>query len=254
MTEQAQEVMVDEYARALRLPGLRQVFRDRARQAVDQGQHPVAYLAGCLNQEILHRQESMLKRRLQEARFPVIKTLDGFDFAAMPSLPKERVLSLAEGRFVRQKENVLLIGQSGTGKSHLATGLGMAVIQHGYRVRFVTVSVLIQELLAAQDEHRLPRYLQSWRKIDLVVLDELGYVGLGPGSPLIFQFCAERYERGSMIITSNLEFSRWTEVFGDPTMTTALLDRLTHHAQVLVFNGESYRFRQSQTRNSGRAQ
>lgn len=253
MTQHVQEVMVDEYARALRLPGLRQVFRDLARQAVDQGQHPVTYLAGCLNQELRQRQESMLKRRLQEARFPVPKTLDGFDFAAIPSIPKERVLSLAEGGFVRQKENVLLVGQSGTGKSHIAIGLGMAAIQNGYRVRFITVSTLIQELLAAQDEHRLPRYLQAWRKIDLVVLDELGYVGLGSGSPLLFQFCADRYERGSMVITSNLEFSRWTEVFGDPTMTTALLDRLTHHAQVLVFNGESYRFRQSQSRQANRS-
>lgn len=243
-----EEPMVDEYTRALRLPGLRKKYRSIAYAALDQGHHPVSFLANCLRYEVSERQERMLKRRLHEAKFPVAKTLDGFAFQSIPSVPKERILSLTDGQFVRKQENVLLIGQSGTGKTHIATGVAMAVLQLGFRVRFITASTLAQELLSAQDAHRLPKYLQGWRKIDLVVLDELGYIGLGPGSPLLFQFCAERYERGSMLITSNLDFARWTEVFGDPTLTTALLDRLTHHAHVFVFNGESFRFRESQKR------
>ena len=120
-----------------------------------------------------------------------------------------------------------------------------AAIYAGARVRFTSAVALSQELLAAADEHRLPRYLRSWRSADLVIVDELGYLPLGPGAPLLFQFFAERYEAGSVLVTTNLEFSRWGEVFGDATLTTALLDRLTHYSQVLLSEGESYRFRES---------
>jgi DNA replication protein DnaC len=147
---------------------------------------------------------------------------------------------------VRARENVILLGASGTGKTHLAQAIGHAAIYAGARVRFTSAVALAQELLAAQDEHRLPRYLKSWQKTDLAIVDELGYLGLGPGGPLLFQFFAERYESGSVLVTSNLEFSRWSEVFGDPVLTAALLDRLTHHSHILVFEGESYRFRESQ--------
>ena len=126
--------------------------------------------------------------------------------------------------------------------------MGISAIQAGYRVRFISALTLAQELLQAQQEYRLPRYLRSWQSVDLVVLDELGYLGLGPGGPLLFQFCAERYERGSILITTNLDFARWAEVFGDATLTAALLDRLTHHAHVLLFQGESHRFRESRQR------
>ena len=148
----------------------------------------------------------------------------------------------------RAKENVICLGDAGTGKTHVAIGLGISAIQAGYRVRFVSALCLAQELLQAQQEYRLPRYLRGWQKVDLVVLDELGYLGLGPGGPLLFQFCAERYERGSVLITSNLDFSRWVEVFGDATLTAALLDRLTHHSHILLFQGESHRFRESRQR------
>ena len=120
-----------------------------------------------------------------------------------------------------------------------------AAIYAGARVRFKSAAALSQELLAAADEHRLPRHLRSWRSADLVIVDELGYLPLGPGAPLLFQFFAERYEAGSVLVTTNLEFSRWGEVFGDATLTTALLDRLTHYSQVLLSEGESYRFRES---------
>ncbi len=171
----------------------------------------------------------------------------------MPSLPKQLVLSLAQGGFTKAKENVVCLGASGTGKTHIAIAIGLSVIYAGAKVRFTSAVTLAQELLAAADEHRLPKYLKSFKSAELVIIDELGYLPLGPGGPLLFQFCAERYEAGSILITSNLEFSRWSEVFGDPTLTAALPDRLTHHSHILLFEGESYRFRQSRKRQTATA-
>jgi DNA replication protein DnaC len=227
------------------MPGLRKIFRDKSREAAETGLSPMSYLGSCLEAEIVHRKENEYRRRLLEARFPVTKTLDTYDFSALPSLPREKVRDLADGRYWVERENVLLVGQVGTGKTHIATALGVEAIRAGARVRFVTAPALIQELRLAEKETRLSRFLKQWRRFDLVIIDELGYVSLGPGGPLLFQFCSDRYERGSLLITSNLDFSRWSEVFGDPSLTTALLDRLTHHAHVLVFQGDSYRFRES---------
>jgi DNA replication protein DnaC len=236
---------VDLYCRELKLPGLRAAYAGIAREAQAQGQSHARFLAACLAQELESRRRHRLAAHVQQARFPTLKALDSFDFLALPELPKAKVLALADGSFVRKRENVICLGQPGTGKTHLAIAVGVEVIQAGLRVRFISTVSLAQELLAAQQEYRLPRYLKSWQRIDLVILDELGYLGLGPGGPLLFQFCAERYERGSLLITTNLDFSRWVEVFGDATLTAALLDRLTHHAQILLFQGESYRFRES---------
>ena len=243
-----QEALIDLYARELRLPGLRKAYRELARDAAHSGQDHLAFLAACLTAEVESRRQSRLTHRLQQARFPAFKTLDAFDFTAIPDLPKARVLQLADAGFVKARENVICLGPTGTGKTHTAIALGMAAIQAGCRVRFTSAVALGQELLQAQAEARLPKALKAWDRFDLVILDELGYLGLGPGGPLLFQFCAHRYERGSLLITTNLEFSRWVEVFGDPTLTAALLDRLTHRSHVLVFNGESYRFRESQQR------
>ncbi|MDO8655388.1 MAG: IS21-like element helper ATPase IstB [bacterium] len=245
---EAAQALVDIYCRELKLAGLRSAYQSIARDAVNQDHSYAAFLAACLTHELDSRRQSRLTKRLGQARFPVIKTLESFDFLAMPQLPKAKVLALAEGTFIRQRENVICLGNSGTGKTHLAIALGIAAIQAGYRVRFISAIILSQELLQAQQEYRLPRYLKSWQTTDLVILDELGYLGLGPGGPLLFQFCAERYERGSLLITTNLEFSRWVEVFGDATLTGALLDRLTHHAQILIFEGESHRFKESRQR------
>lgn len=244
-TMDAESARIDLYCRELRLPGLRAAYAAIARDAQTQGQSYLSFLGACLAQEATARRQHRLAAHVHEARFPGLKTLDSFDFLALPELPKPRVLALTDGGFVRKRENVICLGQPGTGKTHLAIAIGLEVIQAGFRVRFTSAISLAQELLAAQQEYRLPRYLKSWQRIDLVILDELGYLGLGPGGPLLFQFCAERYERGSLLITTNLDFSRWVEVFGDATLTAALLDRLTHHAQILLFQGESYRFRES---------
>lgn len=247
----ATEALVDLYCKELKLPGLRRTYRDIARETLSAGRTPVEFLAACLAQEQQSRRESRLRTRLAQARFPAPKTLEAFDFTLVPEVSKAEVLQLAAGEFIKAGENVIIIGNSGTGKTHVAIGLGMAAIAAGYRVRFIPVIELAQELLQAEQEYRLPKYLKSWRKVDLVIADELGYLNLGPGAPLLFQFCADRYERGGLVITTNLEFSRWTEVFSDAMLTGALLDRLTHHAHILVFNGESYRFRERQRRESG---
>lgn len=239
------EAVVDIYCKELKLPGLKSAFRDLARDAMTDNQTPVAFLAACLAKEVETRAQKRLTTRLKQARFHEVKTIETFDFSSIPQLPRTTIISLTECKFISKRENIICVGQSGTGKSHIATAIAVAAIQQGFKVKFIRVSELIQELLKAESEYRLPRYLRSWQKFDLVILDELGYVNLGAGSPLLFQFCSERYERGSLIITTNLEFGRWGEVFGDNALTVALLDRITHHAHVIPFVGESYRFKES---------
>ncbi|MCL4552887.1 MAG: ATP-binding protein [Candidatus Marsarchaeota archaeon] len=173
MSSDANEVLVDFYCKQLKLPGLRRCYRDVGREALNQARSPVDFLAACLAQEVASRRESRLKRRLQQARFPATKTLEAFDFALLPDLPKTKVLNLAKGDFIKKKENVILLGNSGTGKTHMAIGLGIGAIAAGYRVRFVSAINLAQELLQAEQEYRLPRYLKSWEKVDLVIADEL---------------------------------------------------------------------------------
>jgi DNA replication protein DnaC len=248
MTPDVHAAMVDIYCKELKMPGLRRAYESLARDAVTNGQSMVQYLAACLAEELESRKQSRLQAYTRQARFQTHKTLEEFDFTAIPTLPKQRVLHLAEGEFIRNRENVICMGASGTGKTHVLVAIGLSAIASGHRVRFITVMQLVQELLQAESEYRLPRYLRSWDKYDLVCLDELGYVSLSQGGPLLFQFCADRYEKGSLLVTTNLEFAKWTDVFHDATLTTALLDRLTHHSHILLFEGESYRFRESQKR------
>jgi DNA replication protein DnaC len=248
MSEIALEGMIDIYCRELRLPGLLESYQELARDALDNGISPMRFLLSCLEHESLDKKQRQLQSRMKAAKFPIVKALDSFDFALIPDLPKAKVLNLAESGYVQQKENILCLGPSGTGKTHVATALGISAIEKGYRVRFIRTVTLAQELLQAQQEICLNKYLKSWHKMDLVILDELGYIELGPGAPLLFQFVADRYENGSMIVTSNLEFSRWEEIFGNAALTTALLDRLTHRSHILIFRGESHRFRESRLR------
>jgi len=236
------EASIELACEELRLGAVKQAYRHLAEDAAEHHRSREEYLLACLTREVEARTERRMKALLRRARFPSTKSLESFDFKRLPELPKTKILELASGDFVRKKENVICLGQSGTGKSHIALALGLSVISSGQTVRFTTAVNLAQELLAAKDEHRLPRALKSYEKFDLVILDELGYIGLGPGGPMLFQFFSERYERGSVLVTTNLEFSRWTEVFQDVSLTAALLDRLTHHSHVLLFNGESYRF------------
>ena len=228
----------------LRLTSLLRHYPELLRDALDQNADHLEFLASCLEHEVSKKQEHKQLLLLRQAKFPKPKTLQEFDFTHIPKLPKMKVNQLAQGTFIPRRENVICIGRPGTGKSHIAIAIGMGAMLEGYRIRFTSVMQLIQELQLAQSEYRLPRYLKSWNKYELVILDELGYVPLGEGGKLLFQFISQRYEQGSLIITSNLEFSRWSDVFGDPALTTALLDRLTHHSHILLFEAESYRFRQ----------
>jgi DNA replication protein DnaC len=251
MSEDVYAAAVEIYCKELRLPGLRKAYASLAREAGMHNHSPVQFLAACLAEEMESRKQSRLQTYTQQARFPAHKTLQEFDFSAIPALQKQRVLHLAGGDFIQAKENVICMGPSGTGKTHIAIAIGLSAIAAGYRVRFITVMQLVQELLLAESEYRLPRYLRTWDKYDLVCLDELGYVSLAQGGPLLFQFCSDRYEKGSVLITTNLEFAQWTDVFHDASLTTALLDRLTHRSHILLFEGESYRFRESQRRLAG---
>jgi DNA replication protein DnaC len=232
--------------RQLRLPTVSANYRKFAQEAAQAGQPYEEYLLALLEFEANQRDINRRKRRVHEARFPVKRTLDEFDFAALPSLNRNKVLDLAKGEYIDRHENVALIGSIGTGKTHVAIALGLAACQQGRRVRFYTAAGLINELLEAQETHRLSK-LETWlMKQDLILLDEVGFVPFSQhGAQMLFTFVSQRYLRGSLIVTSNLAFAEWTEVFGDPRLTSALLDRLTHRCHILEFAGDSYRFRQS---------
>lgn len=245
----SRDLLIEAHLKRLKMPTMRRLYLPLAREAADHNKTFEEYLLTLLEQEVIQRDDSQLRSRLAAAGFPVVKTLDTYDFSVLPSLNKQKVLALSQADFVTARENVLFIGNSGTGKTHVATALGVCACRKGYRVRFWKVSDFVQELLEAQQEHRLIRLEKQWLRQDVAILDELGYVSLTrTGAELLFQFCAAKYEQGSLIITSNLEFSEWTQVLGDEKMTAALLDRLTHRAHILAVNGESYRFRESMRR------
>jgi len=242
------EAQIELSCKLLRLPGLRQQFRALVREATERNLNSTQFLKICLEQEIHDRQLKKQQILLRQAKFPAKKTLADFDFTKIPQLPKNKILKLADSEYVKRKENIICIGRAGTGKTHISIALGMEALQKGFRVRFISVMQLLQEIQLAEAEFRLPRYLRAWNRIDLVILDELGYLPLGEQGKLLFHFISQRYETGSLIITSNLEFSRWVEVLPDPALTSALLDRLTHHSNVILFDGESHRFRESLAR------
>jgi DNA replication protein len=188
----------------------------------------------------------MIERRIKAAKFPATKSLDSFDFKAIPSLNKVLTMELARGEFIDRRENVIALGPSGTGKTHVALGLGLAACQKGRKVRFTTAAALVHELIEAVDDRRLQRLQKGLAANDLLIIDELGFVPLSKtGAELLFEVVSQSYERGSIIITSNLPFDEWTEVFGSERLTGAILDRLTHHVHILEMNGESFRLRQS---------
>ena len=203
------------------------------------------FLLALTEQELAIREKNRIARLLRGARFPVMKELADFDFSAITSPGKQEVLELAQCAYIEAKEAILMVGNPGLGKSHIATALATAACRHGAKVRFYNAAGLVGALTQAQDEHRLPKFLAAAIKLDLVVLDELGFIPFTTaGSQLIFQFCSALYERVAIIVTTNLRFADWTQVFGDERLTAALLDRLTHKAHILEFIGESYRFRE----------
>lgn len=240
------ELLLDHMTKQLRMPTIGRQYRSLAREAEERNLSYEEYLLALLETELQTRDENQRQRRLKQASFPIQKTLDTYDFSLMPSLNRNRFITLAKGEFVDKKENIIFLGNSGTGKTHLAIALGIEMIQSGYKTKFITASELVEELLMANEEHKLGAFENKWLKFDVIIVDELGYVPFSKiGAELLFQFFSSRYERASVIITTNLEFSEWTTLFGDEKMTAALLDRMTHRSHIHLLNGESYRFRQS---------
>jgi DNA replication protein DnaC len=239
-------MLLKENLRQLRLPTMHSEFAKLAREAAAANQGYEHYLLGLTELEIAARQSNAVAARIKRAGFPVVKDLDSYDFTATPGLSKPKVLELARGEWIAQKFNCCLIGQPGTGKTHLAISLGLAACRRGERVRFFTAAQLVNQMEEAQKHYQLDRFLGQLDKADLLICDELGYLSFSrTGAELLFQVFADRYERASLLVTSNLAFSDWGQIFQGDRMTAALLDRLTHRCHILEMNGESYRFKES---------
>jgi DNA replication protein DnaC len=242
----APQVLLQHHLKKLRLPTFQSEHAKLARQCATEGKDHVQYLLRLCELELIERERRMVERRIKAAKFPATKSLDSFDFKAIPSLNKTLTMELARCAFVDRRENVIALRPSGTGKTHVALGLGLAACQKGLKVRFTTAAAMVHELIEAVDERRLQRLQKTLASQELLVIDELGFVPLSKtGAELLFEVISQRYERGSIIITSNLPFDEWTEVFGSERLTGAILDRLTHHVHILEMNGESFRLRES---------
>jgi DNA replication protein DnaC len=206
----------------------------------------LTYLEALLGAELDERERRAIDRRITEAHFPRVKTLEAFDFADAPAIPAATLRTLAEGAYLARAEPVLFLGETGTGKTHLAIGLAVAACRQRRRVRFTTAAALVNDLVEAQHQHQLSRVTNRWAHCELIVIDELGYVALAEvGAELLFQLIAERAEKAAVIATTNLPFSEWTTVFPNARLCKALLDRLTDRAHIIETGTESYRFRRT---------
>jgi DNA replication protein DnaC len=242
----AADEQLAQHLRALKLPTFLAQYATVAQQCAAEGVDPSHYLLRLAEMELNERQRQDTARRIKAARFPALKELDAFDFDALGSLDRDAVIELASCDFIERNENVIAVGNSGTGKTHLAIALGVAACRKGMSVRFITAASLVHELLEASDERRLLRLQRQLAAHRLLIIDELAYAPLSTvGADLLFDVVSQRYERGATIITSSLPFEEWISVFGTAQLTGAVLDRLVHHAHILEMRGESYRLRQS---------
>jgi len=240
------QVLLQHHLKKLRLPTFLGEYSKLAQQCAAEKKDHVQYLLRLCELELIERERRMIERRIKAAKFPATKSLDSFDFKAIPSLNKPLVLELARCEYIDKYQNIIALGPSGTGKTHIALGLGLAACQKGLKVRFITAASLVHELIEAVDERRLQRFQKQLTSQNLLIIDELGFVPLSKtGAELLFEVISQCYERGSIIITSNLPFDEWTEIFGSERLTGALLDRLTHHVHILEMNGDSFRLKQS---------
>jgi len=245
----APQILLAHHLKSLRLPTFLREYDKLARLCATEGVDHLDYLSRLAELEMIDREGRMIERRIKLAKFPAIKSLDSFEFKAIPSLNKMQVLDLARCEYIDRRENIIALGPSGTGKTHVALGLGLAACQKGLSVGFITASSLVHELLEARDEKTLQRFQKKLAKYKLLIIDELGFVPLSKtGAELLFEVFSQRYECSSTMVTSNLPFDEWTETFGSERLTGALLDRLTHHVNILEMNGDSYRLNQSRTK------
>jgi DNA replication protein DnaC len=240
-----QNTLLESYLRQLKLPTFAQNYAAIASDAARTGLSCERYLLALCETELAQRDANRVERCVAQAKLPVLKELSQFDWSCVQGLSKTRVFELAQGGYLIHAEPILMIGNPGLGKTHVATGLALAACRQGKRVRFYNVATLVNDLIAAQHDLKLSRLLAALGKQDLLVLDELGFVPFSrEGANLLFQLCSALYERVAVIITSNLKFGEWKSVMGEEHLTAALLDRLTHRAHILEFLGESFRFRQ----------
>jgi DNA replication protein DnaC len=248
-TDTKSTVLLKHHLKTLKLSTVLSECEKVAQRAAAENVDHLAFLLQVCELELIERERRAAERRLKAARFPAAKTLDGFDFAARPSVNKPLLLDLVRGDYLTQRENVLLVGPSGTGKTHLATALGVAACGQGKRVRFWRVTELITALREADEERSLLRLRSHLAKVDLLILDEFGYVPASKaGAELLFDVIAIAYERSSVILTTNLPFENWTEVLGNERLTGAALDRLTHRCHIVETTGESYRLQDAKRR------
>lgn len=245
------ELRLQGLCKELRLPSVAENYISLARQAEEKSEPYPEYLRSLLEQELSLREVNRRRRLLKQAKFPITYTLDTYDFTAVPSLSKQKIVELARGEFIRKNENAVLVGEVGTGKTHIATALGYAACEAGYKVRFFTAASLINQLIEAQENQSLSRLENALLKQQLIIIDELGFVPFSQqGAQMLFTFLSQRYQRGSVLITTNLPFTEWTQVFHDDRLLGALLDRLTHSCHILEFAAESYRFKHRLSSNA----
>jgi DNA replication protein DnaC len=250
----APQVLLAHHLKQLKLPTVLREYDKVARECARDGVDHPRYLLRLIELELIDRERRTVERRIRAARFPAVKSFDTFNFAAIPSLNKPLVLELARCEYILRRENVIALGNSGTGKTHVALALGLAACQKGFTVAFATAASLVNQLMEARDERRLLKLQRDLAAVKLLIVDELGYVPLSAtGAELLFEVFSQRYERGSTIVTSNLPFEDWTQVLKSERLTGALLDRLTHHVSILTMNGDSYRLKQSAGRRRSAA-
>jgi len=243
------QVLLAHHLKQLKLPTVLREYDKVARECARDGVDHPRYLLRLIELELIDRERRVVERRIRQAKFPAPKSLDTFDFTTILSLNKMLVLELSRCEYILRRENIIALGNSGTGKTHVALALGLAACQKGFSVAFMTAASLVHQLMEARDEKRLLKLQRELQAVKLLIVDELGYVPLSPtGAELLFEVFSQRYERGSTIVTSNLPFEEWTSVFGSERLTGALLDRLTHHVHILSLNGNSYRLEQSTRR------
>ena len=249
-----QQAAILQYAKQLRLPTLGGQFARLAEEAVKEKQSHLSYLEALLEAGVEERGRKAMSRRIQEARFPAVKTLEEFDFQSAPHISAALLRNLSEGGYLARQEPIIFLGETGTGKTHLATGLGVAACRQRKRVRFTTAAEMVTELIEAQSQLELTRVRSRWTRYDLIVIDELGYVVMpDAAAELLFQVIAGRAERAAVIVTTNLPFSEWTTKFPNARLCKAMLDRLTDQANIIETGNESYRFRRTLAKKGGKA-
>ena len=248
-TEELEQASVRQYCKLMRTPTIGANFVSLAEQAVKENHSHIGYLEALLAMECEERDRHAIENRIRDAQLPRMKTLEEFDFAQAPQVQAAKIRELAEGGYIDRSEPIVLIGECGTGKSHLATGLCMAACRQKRRVRFVTAAALVNELVEAKQNNQVRRMMARWQKYELIAIDEVGYVPLADvDAEFLFQVISDRAERAALIVTTNLPFSEWTTVFPNPRLCKALLDRITDRAHIIETGAESFRFRRTMER------